>query len=205
MRTKLKKAIQLITIIVIGILMVATVVAFARKSSERVLAAGPIPPPEGYPKLSLSTKVVTPTLAAPGATGAVLTYSIDIVNTGAYPATDVTLVDAIPNHTTYLSSKGTPPPVLTGGVLRWEHGTVGFDTSVAITFSVQVEPGYEGLITNTAVINDPAIASPVTVTAETRTDPLSLRLQKAPALPGKNNPLFMSCWSPMWAGSRDHL
>ena len=60
MRTKLKKSIQLITIIVIGILMVATVVAFASKSSERVIAAGPIPPPVGYPKLTLSTKVVTP-------------------------------------------------------------------------------------------------------------------------------------------------
>ena len=38
MRTKLKKAIQLITIIMIGILMVATVVVFAHKSSDRVFA-----------------------------------------------------------------------------------------------------------------------------------------------------------------------
>jgi hypothetical protein len=58
MKTKLKKAIQLITIIMIGILMVATVIVFAHKSSSRVFAAGPIPPPVGYPKLTLSSKVV---------------------------------------------------------------------------------------------------------------------------------------------------
>lgn len=196
MRTKLKKAIQLITIIVIGILMVATLVAFARKSSERVLAAGPIPPPVGYPKLSLSTKVVTPTLAAPGGTGAVLTYRLDIVNTGAYPASDVTLVDTIPNHTTYngvVSSNGTPPPVFSDGAVRWVGGTVGFDTSVAITFTVKVDSAYQGIITNTAVIDDPAIASPVTVTAETRvTDHPMFEIAKtaSPALPGKNKPLF---------------
>jgi hypothetical protein len=52
MTIKLKKALQLIAIILIGIFMVATVVGFARNSSQSVLASGPIPPPEGYPKLS---------------------------------------------------------------------------------------------------------------------------------------------------------
>ncbi len=63
MMTKLKQAIQLIIIMIIGIFMVATVVGFARKSSARVLALGPLPPPEGYPKLTLSTMIVSPTLA----------------------------------------------------------------------------------------------------------------------------------------------
>ncbi len=194
MRTKFKKAIQLITIIVIGILMVATVVVFARKSSERVFAAaGPIDPPVGYPKLTLSTKVVTPTLAAPG--GAVLEYNLKILNTGAYTASDVTLVDTIPASTTLygeIKSSAPPTPVFTDGVLLWEHGEVGFDTSVAITFSVVVTDEYFGLISNTAVISDPMIAEPVIVVAETRiTDQPIFEIAKSasPAFPGKNKPL----------------
>jgi len=193
MRTKLKKAIQLITVILIGILMVATVVVFARKSSARVFAAGSIPPPVGYPKLTLSTKVVTPTLAAPG--GAVLVYSLEILNTGAYSATDVTLVDTIPSTTTYngdVDSNSLITPVFTDGMILWEHGMVGFDASVVITFSVTVTPGYEGIIYNTAVISDPMIANPVSVRAETRvTDHPVFEIAKtaSPALPGKNKPL----------------
>ncbi len=193
MRTKFKKAIQLITIIVIGILMVATVVVFARKSSEQVLAAGPIPPPEGYPKLTLSTKVVTPTLAATD--GEVLKYNIEILNTGAYTAMDVTLVDTLPPSTTLIGEpQSSAPwiPVISDGMITWEHGVVGFDTSVVITFSVEVTPGDWGVIYNTAVISDPMIAEPVTVIAETRiTDDPIFEITKtaSPALPGKNKPL----------------
>jgi uncharacterized repeat protein (TIGR01451 family) len=193
MRTKLKKAIQLITIIVIGILMVATVVVFARKSSDRVLAAGPIPPPVGYPKLTLSTKVVTPTLAALG--GEVLEYNIEILNTGAYTALDVTLVDTIPPSTTLTGEpKSSAPwtPVISDGMITWEHGVVGFDDSIAITFSVIVTDDCFGILSNTAVISDPMIADPVIVSAETRvTDRPIFEITKtaSPALPGKNKPL----------------
>jgi uncharacterized repeat protein (TIGR01451 family) len=193
MRMKLKKAIQLIAIIMIGIFMVATVVVFAHKSADRVLANGPIPPPAGYPKLTLSTKVVTPALA--DIDGAVLEYSLEILNTGAYPALDVTLVDAIPNQTTLkgdVKSSILPKPMVRDGAIYWEHGVVGFDTSVNITFSVTVMPGYEGIISNTAVISDPMISAPVTVTAETRvTDHPIFEISKTstPALPGKNKPL----------------
>ncbi len=193
MRTKLKKAIQLITIILIGILIVATVVAFARRSSERVFAYGPIPPPVGYPKLTLSTKVVSPTVAFPD--GATLEYSLKILNTGAYSATDVTLVDTIPPSTTYnadVQSSAPPTPVFTDGMILWEHGEVGFDTAVVITFSVTVTPGFEGTIKNTAVISDPMIAEPVSITAATNvTDHPIFEISKkaSPALPGKNKPL----------------
>ena len=193
MRMKLKKAIQLIAIIMIGIFMVATVVVFAHKSADSVLANGPIPPPAGYPKLTLSTKVVTPILA--NIEGAVLEYSLEILNTGAYPASDVTLVDAIPNQTTLkgdVQSSILPKPVVRDGAIYWEHGVVGFDTSVNITFSVTVMPGYEGIVSNTAVISDPLISEPVTITAETRvTDHPIFEIAKTstPALPGKNKPL----------------
>jgi uncharacterized repeat protein (TIGR01451 family) len=190
MRTELKKAIQLITVIVIGILMVATVVVFARKSSHRILAAGAIPPPVGYPKLTLSTKVVTPTLAAPD--GAKLQYNLEILNTGAYTASDVTLMDTIPPSATLygeIQSSAPPAPVFKDGMILWEHGKVGFDSSVGITFSVTVAPGYEGIISNTAVITDPMIAHPVTVMAKTRIiDRPIFEITKtaSPALPGKN-------------------
>ena len=193
MRTKLKKAFQLIGIIILGIFMVATVVGFAHKSSQRVLAVGPIPPPEGYPKLSLSTKVVSPTLA--NTDGAILTYNLEILNTGAYTALDVTLLDAIPFSTTYngdVWSSVSPTPVYTNGVILWEHGQVGFDTSVVITYSVTVTPGYVGIISNTAVISDPMIAEPVSVIAKTRvTDAPLFEISKTakPDLPGKNKPL----------------
>jgi uncharacterized repeat protein (TIGR01451 family) len=193
MRTKLKKAIQLITIILIGIMMVVTVVAFARKTSEKVFAAGPIPPPVGYPKLTLSTKVVTPTVAA--SDEATLTYAVKILNTGAFSASDVTLVDTIPPSTTYnndVASSALPAPMFKDGMIVWEHGEVGFDSSVEITFSVTVTPGFEGTIENTAVISDPMIAKPVTVTATTNVNDLPIfEISKtaSPDLPGKNKPL----------------
>ena len=89
-------------------------------------------------------------------------------------------------------SSAPPTPVFTDGMVLWEHGVVGFDTSVAITFSVIVTPGYFGIISNTAVISDPMIAEPVTVMAETRiTDRPIFEIAKtaSPALPGKNKPL----------------
>ncbi|HSB65212.1 MAG TPA: hypothetical protein VLD65_01460, partial [Anaerolineales bacterium] len=193
MKIKLKKAIQLLGIIVIGIFLVTTVVSFAHNSAERVLASGPIAPPEGYPKLALSSKVVTPTLASTD--GAVLQYNLEILNTGAYSASDVTLVDGIPANTVYngdVWSSAPPTPVYTNGVILWEHGLVGFDDSVVITFSVTVTPGYEGIVSNAAVISDPLLAEPVTVMAETRvTDSPLFEISKSatPALPGKNKPL----------------
>ncbi len=200
MRTNLLKVIQLITIIMIGILMMATVVVFAHRSSDSVLeskgialASGSIPPPTGYPKLTLSTMEVTPTLAYTD--GAVLEYNIAIINTGAYTATDVTLVDAIPSNTTYNGdawSSVLPTPEVIDGVLSWEHGMVGFDSSVVITFSVTVTPGYEGIISNTAVISDPMITQPVSIMAETHlTDHPIFEISKSstPAVPGKNKPM----------------
>lgn len=193
MSIKLKKAFQLIAIIVIGIFMVATVVGFARNSSQKVQSSGPIPPPEGYPKLSLSTKVGTPTLA--NTDGAKLTYNLEILNTGAYTATNVRLADAIPANTIYNGdawSSAPPAPVVTNGVLTWENGTVGFDTSVVIKFSVTVIPGYVGIISNTAVISAPMLAEPVSLLAETRiTDTPMFEIAKTavPDLPGTNKPL----------------
>jgi uncharacterized repeat protein (TIGR01451 family) len=193
MRIKLKKALQLIAIIVIGILMVATVVSFARNSAERVLANGYIPPPDGYPKLSLSTKVVTPTLEHTGEND--LEYVITILNTGAYTAEQVTLADTIPLSTTYNGDAVASPAStfeFANGVLSWQ-GEVGFDASVVITFSVKVSPEYDGgILVNQATIDDPMIAEPVTVMAETRVtdDPIfEITKTSTPEIPGPNKQL----------------
>ena len=175
-----------------GLLGVAALLFFMGRQEVFNVRAHPIPPPDGYPKLSLSTKVVTPTLT--GAGGETLQYVIEIVNTGAYIAEDVTLEDQIPNHTSYnddVVSSESPAPSVADGVLTW-NGTVGFDSSVVITFSVDVESEYVGVISNTAVINQPSIVEPISVTAEaTVTDDPILAITKSslPYKPGAGKPL----------------
>jgi uncharacterized repeat protein (TIGR01451 family) len=178
--------------IVIAFSLLAALLLFARESSHRVRAA-PIDPPAGYPKLILSTKVVSPTLV--DTAGADLLYTIEIVNTGAYTAGEVTLTDILPTNTTYNNdawASSPPTPIFEDGAVKWLGGVVGFDSTVVITFSVNVTAGFEGLISNTAVISDPMIAQPVTVTAETRvTDDPLLVIEKTsePQVPGANKPL----------------
>jgi uncharacterized repeat protein (TIGR01451 family) len=177
---------------ILGGLLLLTV-ALLTVSDLRPAYADPIDPPEGYPKLTLSVKTVTPTLAGVG--GATLDYAIEIHNTGAYTAVNTTLTDLIPNHTTYnndAQASAGPAPSLSGGnTLTWS-GDVGFDTTVVISFSVTVEAGFSGIISNTAVISQPRISRPVTAKAETliTDDPvLAIGKTAAPARPGANKPL----------------
>jgi uncharacterized repeat protein (TIGR01451 family) len=154
--------------------------------------ADPIDPPEGYPKLSQSVKTVTPMLAGTG--GETLLYTIEIRNTGAYTAEETSLSDVIPANTSYNGdawSSVSPDPAFSGGAVQWQ-GDVGFDSTVVVTFSVDVDPGFEGTVQNTAVITDPMIDEPVNVTAETvvTDDPfLVIGKASAPARPGANQPL----------------
>ncbi|MBN1136965.1 MAG: DUF11 domain-containing protein [Anaerolineae bacterium] len=173
-------------------LTVMLLVWLAARSNQAVAHADPIDPPVGYPKLTLSTKTVTPTLAHTG--GVTLTYTIDIRNTGAYTATGTILSDTIPTGTAYNGdawSSVAPSPVVTDGVLSWQ-GDVGFDATVIVTFSVTVAPTLTGIVSNTAVISNPAIAGPVAVTAETivTDDPiLTIAKSSAPPKPGANKPM----------------
>jgi len=178
--------------IVGGLLLVAVLLIFARGSSLRANAA-PINPPEGYPKLSLSTKTVTPTLAEPG--GARLLYMVEILNTGAYRAENTKFSDQIPANTTYTpnSAKSSAGGTFSfsNGVLNWS-GTVGFDSSVVISFNVDVASEFIGVITNTATISQALIEKPVSVTAKTMvTDKPILTIEKTstPDKPGPNKPL----------------
>jgi uncharacterized repeat protein (TIGR01451 family) len=164
------------------------------------LMADPIDPPEGYPKLSLSMKHVTPTLAATG--GTTLTYAIEIVNTGAYTAAGASLTDVIPSGVVYNNDHASSAPALSfaNNSLNWQ-GDVGFDSSVAIQFSVKVPANFSGTVQNTAVISHPLIAKPVTVTAETAVtdDPiLTVEKRSVPRLPGANKPMTYTLTVANW-------
>jgi len=176
---------------VLGGLFLLTAVLLIVSSNSLVAHADSIEPPEGYPKLSLSVKTVTPTLAHTG--GETLYYAIEIRNTGAYTAANATLTDVIPEGTTYngdaQASAGTP--AFASGMLTW-GGDVGFDSTVVVSFSVGVPPTFSGIVRNTAVISHPLIARPVMATAETVvTDQPILAIEKTamPSRPGANKPL----------------
>jgi len=163
--------------------------------------ADPIDPPEGYPKFSASVKTVTPTLAYVG--GETLLYTIEVRNTGAYTADDVTVTDFVPDVTSYngdaLASDGQTPN-FSNGTLTWT-GDVGFDSTVLITFSVDVTSTFAGLVVNTAVIDQELIASPVTVTAKTRvsdTPIFSLDKTSEPLNPGPEKPLTYTLTATNW-------
>ena len=157
-----------------------------------VVHADPIDPPEGYPKLSLSTKTVTPTLAHTG--GATLRYFIEIRNTGAYTARNTTLTDVVPAGTSYngdaQASTGATPS-FANGTLTWE-GNVGFDAVVIVDFSVTVDSALVDTVRNTAVISHPLISQPVAVMAEavvTDQPILAIGKTSVPSKPGANKPL----------------
>ncbi len=184
------RAFSLALIVTAALLLVCGAFFFARATAGRVYAA-PIPPPAGYPKLSLSTKSVNPALAHTG--GETLQYQIEILNTGAAAAAGATLADLIPAHTSYLgNAQATAGTTNVSGTLLTWKGDVGFDSSVLISFSVKVEAAFIGTITNTAVISHPLIAHPVSVSAETVvTDKPIFTIQKSgsPQKPGPGKPL----------------
>jgi uncharacterized repeat protein (TIGR01451 family) len=175
-----------------GLLLMATVFLMLHGSLP-VALADPIDPPAGYPKLTLSTKTVTPTLAHTG--GATLHYVINIRNTGAYTAADVILTELLPDETTYNDDLQSDVPfalTVDGQTLTWV-GDVGFDSTTVVSFSASVSPGFTGTVRNTAVISHPLITQPITLTAETVVidEPLlSIEKTSAPAKPGSDKSLF---------------
>jgi len=188
---RFSKPLRLTTVMVGAALLL--MLAFLALQSPAPALADPIDPPEGYPKLSLSLKSVTPTLSSVGSH--TLTYRIEIRNTGAYTAANAALSDPIPANTTYNIGSADASDGLvsvTGDVLNWS-GDVGFDATVAISFSVTVAPTFSGDIVNSAVISHPLISEPITVSDKTVvTDYPILVIEKtsSPAKPGPNKSLI---------------
>ncbi|MGW8251578.1 MAG: hypothetical protein ACWGO1_13110, partial [Anaerolineales bacterium] len=193
----LKRILFLVITAVAAVMLAAGLLVLVRGAAQHVRAASevpqaPIPPPEGYPKFTRSRMLVSPGLV--DTDGEVLHYRIEIVNTGAYHADGVMLVNPLPVNTTYngdASSDALTPPVVSANQLTW-IGDVGFDARVVISYSVTVQAGFSGVINNTAVIDHPQIPQSVSVSAEAivTKDPLfTIRKSALPELPGANKPL----------------
>lgn len=174
-------------------LAVATLILVGKFSSAAY--AAPIDPPAGYPKFIQSRLSVSPGLVPTG--GATLVYTIEVINTGAYTASNVAVEDVLPADTTYnndAASSVSPVPVYSDGKLTW-NGDVGFDSTVVIQFSVNVAPAYEGIVTNQAAITHSSMDSPILVSAEAlATDDPFFEITKvsAPTVPGPEKPLAYS-------------
>lgn len=173
-------------------LLACALVLLASRAIQPIVYAESLP--GGTPKLTLSTKTVTPTVVAPGLV--TLTYNIRLINTGAWTATATSLVDVLPPSTTYISGSAQassgPQPTVQNGVLTW-NGNVGFDNAVAITFSARLSSAFtSGQVLNSAVVSNSQIATPITMTAVTTvTDVPILTVGKSsgPVRPGPNKPL----------------
>ncbi len=180
------------TTIVSGLTLAIASLILAGKFSSTAHAA-PIDPPAGYPKFNQSSMSVSPDLVPTG--GATLVYTIKVINTGAHAATNVTVEDVLPANTSYnhdATSSVSPAPVYSSGKITW-NGTVGFDSSVVIQFSVDVDPAFEGVLTNLAAIKHASLDDPFEVSAEALvTDDPFFEINKtsSPAVPGPDKPLL---------------
>ncbi len=111
-----------------------------------------------------SFKVVTPAWAVPGA-GNLLTYVVNIVNTSALSLTGVQMDDVLPwQVSTYQRDAVASAGAVVSDIvtLHWT-GSVAPFSSQRVTFTVRVDPGYEGPVVNTAVISHTSLLAPVEV------------------------------------------
>jgi large repetitive protein len=102
------------------------------------------------------TKSVNPTGAVNP--GDVLTYTVNLTNSGNFTATNVTINDALPANTTFLSAT---PPQTTGpapnNVLTWQiPGELPPGATASVSFSVRVNTGTPP---NTIISNSASVTS----------------------------------------------
>ncbi len=113
-----------------------------------------------------SFKTVAPTLLRPGM-GNILTYTVHVVNSSPTPLTGVQVDDTLPwQNSTYLRDATASAGHIISDIvsIQWT-GNVGPYATQLITFSVLVDPDFEGAITNTAVITHTDLHEPVLVQA----------------------------------------
>ncbi len=113
-----------------------------------------------------SFKTVTPTYHPVGE-GRVLTFTVNIVNSGPHTLTGVTLYDTLPweNSTYQRDAIATAGEVISDIVsVEWSGDLLPYTTHL-LTMTVVVDSGYEGPITNTAVISHTSLDNPVEVNA----------------------------------------
>lgn len=102
--------------------------------------------------------------------GDILTYVIRVRNTGPVDGTNTTVIDPIPDGTTFYAIVA-PPELVYNPVqnqVEWS-GTVAAGASIDLVFRVTVNADFPcgGTIVNSAEISDPQAPAPVTVEAST--------------------------------------
>ena len=116
--------------------------------------------------------------------GNILTYTVHVVNSSPIPLTDVRVSDMLPwQNSTYLRDAVASAGQIISDIvsLQWT-GDVGPYSSELITFSVLVDPDFEGAITNTAIITQTDLRAPVLVQAVAYvTDKPVLKITKSAA------------------------
>ncbi len=109
-----------------------------------------------------SHKDVTPKVAWPGP-GNVLTYTVHIVNSSAVSLSGVTVYDRLPwqSSTYQRDAVASAGQVISDIVsVRWTGDVAAYSAEV-LTLTVLVDPDFEGMITNTAVISHPDLLNEV--------------------------------------------
>jgi len=95
--------------------------------------------------------------------GDTLNYTIDVTNTGNENLYNVILRDAVPDHTTYVSSS--PVGNHSGGVVEWNISILFAGDTKTYVLNVKVNDYFKGIIQNQAVVfhnNVEIPSSPVT-------------------------------------------
>jgi uncharacterized repeat protein (TIGR01451 family) len=113
-----------------------------------------------------SYKEVTPTIALPGPDN-LLTYRLHIVNSSPIPLSGVTVEDQLPwQVSTYLRDATASAGQVVSDIvsLNWTGDVAPFSSEV-VTFTVLVDPYYEGPVANTAVIRHSGLLTDVVVEA----------------------------------------
>jgi len=117
----------------------------------------PPPPPPPPPTIDLGiTKVGTP---SPSTLGGNITWTLTVVNNGPSKATGVTVADAIPAGTTFVSATSTQGTCTGGAALNCQIGAMNVGQTVTVTL----------LTTSTATGTIPNTATVVGNEAETNT------------------------------------
>ncbi len=128
-----------------------------------------------------SSKVVTPVAALPGP-DVLLTYELHIANTSTNPLENVVVTDFLPwQHSTYQEDVAASGGVTSDDIvsLAWT-GDLAANSEEVLTFTVTVDPFYEGVITNTATIEHESLLEPLILTALAYiTDDPVLQIQKS--------------------------
>jgi uncharacterized repeat protein (TIGR01451 family) len=152
-------------------------------------ATGTVPANSGLPVTTTvreiglidSYKEVTPVVVLPGP-GQVLTYTVHVVNSSPDYLSGVEVYDWLPwESSTYqrdaVASAGTVYSDIVS--VWWEGDVAGFSEEV-ITFTVVVDPDYEGALVNTARISHPSLVTDVIVsTGAHATDEPLLSISKS--------------------------